>query len=356
MRRWRRRRRAAARIGQRAAGFAAFEARSGLTHPAERAGEHLRRGLRHRPLRQADRPGQARRRPFPGAARLRDGRRRARPRGWRRRSPRSWALPEPEPGAASGLAARSPQGMLSALAGSGPAGAPRPAPRSCRTLTAALPPEVAAMLGRSRGTRRRWRRAAAGRSMADAWEHPGAAAVRGGVQPLSVRGGQQGRRAGRRLHQLLGPGGKIEAFFNQYLKPFVDTSQKPWQLQPPDRAARPVAGVAGGVRARGADPRGAVQQRPGDRSAVQLLPVTLDAGSRPDQPRYRRADDDLCARAAAGAALHLAGAGRQDRRARHDDADGGRQRVDHRARRALGAAARWSTGGSPAARSRTSSA
>jgi type VI secretion system protein ImpL len=31
--------------------------------------------------------------------------------------------------------------------------------------------------------------------------------------------------------QLLGPGGKIETFFNQYLKAYVDTSQKPWRFQ-----------------------------------------------------------------------------------------------------------------------------
>jgi type VI secretion system protein ImpL len=33
---------------------------------------------------------------------------------------------------------------------------------------------------------------------------------------------------------LLGPGGLMDQFFDQYLKPFVDTSQKPWRWQSGD--------------------------------------------------------------------------------------------------------------------------
>ncbi len=34
---------------------------------------------------------------------------------------------------------------------------------------------------------------------------------------------------------LLGPGGQIEKFFEQYLKPFVDTTKRPWTWQPAER-------------------------------------------------------------------------------------------------------------------------
>ncbi|GAC1338167.1 MAG: type VI secretion system membrane subunit TssM [Acetobacteraceae bacterium] len=34
---------------------------------------------------------------------------------------------------------------------------------------------------------------------------------------------------------LLGPGGQIEKFFDQYLKPFVDTTQRPWKWQSAER-------------------------------------------------------------------------------------------------------------------------
>ena len=35
--------------------------------------------------------------------------------------------------------------------------------------------------------------------------------------------------------RLLGPGGLIDQFFDQYLKPFVDTTQTPWQWQSADQ-------------------------------------------------------------------------------------------------------------------------
>ena len=35
---------------------------------------------------------------------------------------------------------------------------------------------------------------------------------------------------------LLGPNGQVQKFFDQYLKPFVDTSQHPWKWQSADRA------------------------------------------------------------------------------------------------------------------------
>lgn len=41
--------------------------------------------------------------------------------------------------------------------------------------------------------------------------------------------------------RLLGPGGAIDAFFNTQLKPYVDTSARPWKAKPVDNVAPPVS-------------------------------------------------------------------------------------------------------------------
>ncbi len=102
--------------------------------------------------------------------------------------------------------------------------------------------------------------------------------------------------------RLMAPGGMIDKFFADYLKPFVDTSAKPWQLE---RRRQQPAGAfgqhAGAVPARGRHPRRAVRRRRHQRRGqVRGEPGGGRHQPRPGQPRRGRAGAEL--RAWTGAA------------------------------------------------------
>jgi type VI secretion system protein ImpL len=79
---------------------------------------------------------------------------------------------------------------------------------------------------------------------------------------------------------LLGPGGLMDQFFDQYLKSFIDTSKIPWKWQSPDHVK---LGLAEGTVLefqRASEIRDALFPTGGTQVSVkfQLTPVTLDAG------------------------------------------------------------------------------
>ncbi|HTW70707.1 MAG TPA: type VI secretion system membrane subunit TssM [Acetobacteraceae bacterium] len=79
---------------------------------------------------------------------------------------------------------------------------------------------------------------------------------------------------------LLGPDGLMEKFFDQYLKPLVDTTTQPWQWQSPDHTK---LGLSPGVLSefeRADDIRQALFANGGAQPMVQfqLVPVSLDPG------------------------------------------------------------------------------
>ncbi|HEY6432511.1 MAG TPA: type VI secretion system membrane subunit TssM, partial [Acetobacteraceae bacterium] len=79
---------------------------------------------------------------------------------------------------------------------------------------------------------------------------------------------------------LLGPGGLMDQFFAQYLKPFVDTTSKPWKWQSADHTK---LGLSPGSLAefeRAADIRDALFSAGGSQILVkfQLIPESLDPG------------------------------------------------------------------------------
>jgi len=80
--------------------------------------------------------------------------------------------------------------------------------------------------------------------------------------------------------RLLGPGGLMDQFFDQYLKPFVDTSQKPWRWQSGDHAKLGLSADSLTQFQRAADIRDALFPAGGTQILVkfQLIPVQLDAG------------------------------------------------------------------------------
>ena len=79
---------------------------------------------------------------------------------------------------------------------------------------------------------------------------------------------------------LLGPGGLMDQFFDQYLKSFIDTSKIPWKWQSADHVK---LGLAEGTVLefqRASEIRDALFPTGGTQVSVkfQLTPVTLDAG------------------------------------------------------------------------------
>ncbi|MFZ0018072.1 MAG: type VI secretion IcmF C-terminal domain-containing protein, partial [Acetobacteraceae bacterium] len=80
--------------------------------------------------------------------------------------------------------------------------------------------------------------------------------------------------------RLLGPSGLTDQFFDQYLKPFVDTSQTPWQWQSADHTRLNLSPATLVTFQRAADIRDALFAAGGSQigTKFQLVPETLDPG------------------------------------------------------------------------------
>jgi len=79
---------------------------------------------------------------------------------------------------------------------------------------------------------------------------------------------------------LLGPGGLMDQFFDQYLKPLVDTTQQPWHWQSGDNTRLGLSANALGEFERAGNIRDALFPTGGTQISVkfQLVPVQLDPG------------------------------------------------------------------------------
>lgn len=80
--------------------------------------------------------------------------------------------------------------------------------------------------------------------------------------------------------RLLGPGGAIDAFFNTQLKPYVDTSSKPWKLKPSEGMTLPVTPADLAQFQRAAELRDLFFPAGGTRPVIRfdVTPGPLDAG------------------------------------------------------------------------------
>ena len=82
------------------------------------------------------------------------------------------------------------------------------------------------------------------------------------------------------FNQLLGPGGQVQKFFDQYLKPFVDTSQHPWKWQSAERTPLGLSPGSLGTFELANDIRDSLYPNGANTLQVrfQLTPVNLDPG------------------------------------------------------------------------------
>ena len=124
-----------------------------------------------------------------------------------------------------------------------------------------MPPQVAAMLQGVSHSGTQVATSGASQELSDAW--------RSKVLPLCEPFNRYPMVAGSTADvpvddfaRLLAPGGMMDQFFNQYLKPFVDTTQRPWKWQSADHMPLGLsADLLVAVRTRRPDPRRAVRQR-----------------------------------------------------------------------------------------------
>lgn len=219
----------AARFGQRAAGFAAFEARSGLSIRQNEMASILSEVF-------GNQPGD---KPMDPAKRVDDHFRafhefvtgtESRPSGLESALQRILAMYQGFNQAAA-LSSQSGPGLLGTLNGGGPGGTPGAAAQ-LQELARSMPPEVAAMLGPVARNAVTLGAATVTQEMSDAWRSQVAPLCEAAFNRYPFVPASHDDVPADDFAQLLGPSGKIEAFFNQYLKPFVDTTQRPWRFQP----------------------------------------------------------------------------------------------------------------------------
>ena len=256
-----------ARVGQRAAGFAAFEARSGLSIRQNELvsifGEMFGTDQSGKPIDPAKRV-EDHFHAFHDYVTGSD----ARPSGLETTIQQMQALYQGFNAAASGPS------LLATLNG-GPSGTPGPSAQLLDS-TRNMPPEVAAMIGPVARNATTIGANTATQEISDAWKTQVLPLCDAAFNRYPFVAGSKDDVPIDDFTQLLGPGGKIETFFNQYLKSYADTTQHPWRWQ---------SGVPLGVSPASLTQfELAAQIRDGlfsNGSAIQihfsLLPVTLDA-------------------------------------------------------------------------------
>jgi type VI secretion system protein ImpL len=102
-------------------------------------------------------------------------------------------------------------------------------------LTRSMPPAVANMLGPVARNATQVAANGASQEMADAWRTQVFPLCDSAFKRYPFIAASPDDVPADDFAQLLGPGGKVETIFNQYLKSFVDTSQKPWKWLAPDK-------------------------------------------------------------------------------------------------------------------------
>ena len=172
----------------------------------------------------------------------------------------------------------SAQVLMGSLSGTGAQAGAGPTAR-LQEMVRTLPPEVANIVGPVARNATQVAASGAGQEMADAWKsqvvplcemafkrYPFVAASPDDVQMDD-------------FITLLGPGGKMETFFNQFLKPYADTTARPWRFQSQERIPLGLSNASLEQFEKAAQIReGLFSNGPTIQVRFQLTPVTMDAG------------------------------------------------------------------------------
>lgn len=227
----------AARVGQRVTGFAAFEARSGLSMRQNEMfsllGEVFGSDPAGKPLDPAKRVDEH----FRTLHEFVTGTE-AKPAGLETAIQRIQAIYQGfNQAAAAPSQGQSLLGTLSAPGGTTGPGTSGSSPAAqLQELTRSMPPEVAAMLGPVARNATQLAASGASQEMSDAWKSQVLPLCQAAFNRYPFVAASKDDVPIDDFTQLLGPSGQMEVFFAKYLKPFVDTSQRPWRWQAADKA------------------------------------------------------------------------------------------------------------------------
>lgn len=221
------------KAGQRAAGFAAFEARSGLTIRQNELANIVADALGNDPSGKPVDPAKRVDDHFAALHKFVAGDNN-RPPEMENAISGIAALYQSFNAASNATSSGQGQALLGSLGSGGAGGGAGPAARLA-DLTRSMPPEVANMLGPVARNATSVAASGASREMSAAWSSQVVPLCEAAFNRYPFVAGSKDDVPIDDFLQLLGPGGKIEAFFNQYLKAFVDTTAKPWKWQSPDK-------------------------------------------------------------------------------------------------------------------------
>ena len=265
----------AGRLAQRAVGFAAFEARSGLTIRQNEAASIFAETLG------ADANGK----PTDPAKRVDEHFRafhafvtgtESKASGLEDWITRTLALYRSLNQVAT-LPSQSGADILSATGvGAGPGASGPGSAAQLQELTRTMPPEVAAMLGPVARNATTIGSAAAAQEMGNAWRTQVVPLCEAAFKRYPFMAASADDVPIDDFTKLLGPGGDMERFFNQHLKQVVDTTQQPWRFQPGVQSSLSPASLAEFERAARIR-EGLFSSGPAIQVRFALLPVSLDA-------------------------------------------------------------------------------
>ena len=126
-------------------------------------------------------------------------------------------------------------GIMAASGATGATGGGTPA-QQLQDLTRTMPPQVAPILQTVSTSATRVAASGASQELSDAWRTKVVPLCEAALARYPL---VQASATDTQLDDfvaLLGPSGQIDKFFDQYLKPFVDTTQRPWKWQAASQA------------------------------------------------------------------------------------------------------------------------
>jgi type VI secretion system protein ImpL len=263
----------AARVGQRAAGFAAFEARSGLTtrqnEVANILGEAFGTDPAGKPVDPATRVDEHFRtlHDFVTGAE-------GRPSGLEASLAKIQQMYQNFNQVAN--APNQGQVLLNQIAGAG-GGGTSSAASQLQDLTRDMPKPVAAMLQSVSSSGTQVATSGASQELSDAWRSKVVPLCEAAFNRYPMVASSNADVPVDDFARLLAPGGMINQFFDQYLKSFVDTTQRPWKWLSADRTPLGLSPGALSEFERAAQIRDALFSN-GNQMQVrfQLVPVALD--------------------------------------------------------------------------------